>query len=80
MKQYTFSYEHIDGHHGYYIRADSRDEADKLFTETCTEQKLDEEDYHLSRIQEGDSDGPWLWDLYTGQPMPDDLKRREPRR
>lgn len=70
---FTFSYEHIDGYHGLYVRAESRDEADKLFAQRELREGTVHDDYHLVRIQWGNSDGPWLWDLFRDirDPLPD---------
>jgi hypothetical protein len=63
-KKFTFSFEHSSGMGGYYIRADSIKEADALFIAKCNQEELNRDDYMLVRIQEGDFDGPWIWDLY----------------
>jgi len=69
--KYTFTYEHEDGSHGYYIKAHSRKEADALFLLRCEEECIPEDDYGLVRIVKGNShDGEWLWDIHTGNPLP----------
>lgn len=76
--KYTFMYEHNDGSHGYYFQADSRRDADQLFESRCAKEEIPVDEYGLVRICKGGMDGEWLWDIYTGEPMPQEFWFQQP--